>query len=108
MRKEKYIKIISQHWNKIKIIWIIWAVLAMIFAARPYINYNTIIEAINNVNNNINTVEDEIAYSNNFLKYYLDSEYSDYFLAHKNNILFNWEFIIKFKLLWGGNKRTRE
>jgi hypothetical protein len=61
----------------------------MIFAARTYINYNTIIEAINNVNNNINTVEDEIAYSNNFLKYYLDSEYSDYFLAHKNNILFN-------------------
>ncbi len=97
MRKEKYIKIISQHWNKIKIIWIIWAVLAMIFAARTYINYNTIIEAINNVNNNINTVEDEIAYSNNFLKYYLDSEYSDYFLAHKNNILFNWEFIIKFQ-----------
>jgi hypothetical protein len=31
------------------------------------------------------------------LKYYLDSEYSDYFLAHKNNILFNWEFIIKFQ-----------
>ena len=97
MRKEKYIKIIWKHWNTIKIISTLLTILAMIVAARTYITYNSIIEAINNVNHNIRAVEHEIAYSNNFLKYYLDSEYSDYFLAHKNNILFNWEFIIKFQ-----------
>ncbi|HOG15487.1 MAG TPA: hypothetical protein PK674_02765 [Candidatus Absconditabacterales bacterium] len=97
MRKEKYIKIIGKHGNTIKIISTLLTILAMIVAARTYITYNSIIEAINNVNHNIRAVEDEIAYSNNFLKYYLDSEYSDYFLAHKNNILFNGEFIIKFQ-----------
>ena len=97
MQKEKIIKIITKHGNKIKIFWTIFAILAMIVAARTYINYNTITEAIDKVKYDIHSVEDEIAYSNNFLKYYLDSEYSEYFLAHKNNALFDWEFIIKFQ-----------
>ncbi len=97
MRKDKLAKIILKHWNKIKFIWAFFALIVMIIATRTYINYNTIIEAIAKVNNDIKMVEDEIAYSNNFLKHYLDSEYADYFLAHKSNILFNWEFIIRFQ-----------
>jgi hypothetical protein len=61
----------------------------MIIATKTYINYNTIIEAIDKVKYDIKYVEDEIAYSKNFLEKYLDSEYADYFLAHKNNVLFN-------------------
>ncbi|MCK9466856.1 MAG: hypothetical protein M0P94_00860 [Candidatus Absconditabacterales bacterium] len=97
MQKEKFIKTITKHGNKIKIFGTIFAILAMIVAARTYINYNTITEAIDKVKHDIHSVEDEIAYSNNFLKYYLDSEYSEYFLAHKNNALFDGEFIIKFQ-----------
>ena len=97
MQKEKLIKIITKHGNKIKIFWTLLTILAMIVAARTYINYNTITEAIDKVKHDIHSVEDEIAYSNNFLKYYLDSEYSEYFWAHKNNVLFDWEFIIKFQ-----------
>lgn len=54
-------------------------------------------EAISKVKYDIKMVEDEIAYSNNFLKPYLNSEYSDYFLAHKSNILLDWEFIVRFQ-----------
>jgi outer membrane protein assembly factor BamD (BamD/ComL family) len=61
----------------------------MIIATKTYLNYNTIIEAIDSVKHDIKYVEDEIAYSQNFLEEYLDSEYADYFLAHKNNVLFN-------------------
>ena len=97
MRKDKLAKTILKHWNKIKAIWIFFAVIVMIVATRTYINYNTIIEAIDKVKYDIKNVEDEIAHSNKFLKSYLDSEYADYFLAHKSNILFNWEFIIRFQ-----------
>lgn len=97
MLKKDIIDIISKHWNKIKFFLLILAVIAMIVAVRTYINYNTIIEAINKVNHNIENLKEEIAYSQNFLEPYLESEYADYFLAHKNNILFNWEFIIRFQ-----------
>lgn len=97
MPKKKILEKIKTYWNRIKIIGIFVGVLSMIIAAKTYINYNTIIEAIEKVEYDIHSVEYEIAYANNFLKNYLDSEYSDYFLAHKNNILFNWEFIIKFQ-----------
>lgn len=97
MPSNKLSKIILKHWNKIKFAWIFLSIIVMIIAIRTYINYNTIIEAIQKVKYDIKMVEDEIAYSNNFLTHYLDSEYSDYFLAHKSNILFNWEFIIRFQ-----------
>lgn len=97
MIKDQLAKFIIRHWNKVKIFWILFALVVMIVATKTYLNYNTIIEAIDDVKYDIKSVEDEIAYSKNFLEKYLDSEYADYFLAHKNNVLFNWEYIIRFK-----------
>ena len=67
----------------------------MLIAIKTYVNYSTIVDEIENVNNNINAVEQEIAYAEKFYSKYLDSEYSMYFLSHKNNILFDLEYIIK-------------
>jgi len=67
----------------------------MLIAVKTYVNYSAIIDEIENVNNNINAVEQEIAYAENFYSKYLDSYYSMYFLSHKNNVLFDWEYIIK-------------
>lgn len=97
MIKDQITKLILNHWNKIKFFGTIFALFVMIIATKTYINYNTIIEAIDKVKYDIKYVEDEIAYSKNFLEKYLDSEYADYFLAHKNNVLFNWEYIIRFQ-----------
>lgn len=55
-----------------------------------------IIEEIDKVQSDIELTNEEIAYSNNFYKAYLDSEYAPYFLAHKNNALFYNEMIIRF------------
>jgi hypothetical protein len=99
MRKNNLTKFILNHWNKLKIWWAFFAVIAMIIATRTYINYNTIIEAIEKVEDDIKMVEDEIAYSEDFLKQYLDSEYAEYFLAHKSNILFDGEYIVRFQSL---------
>ncbi len=77
--------------------WLVVAIIAMIMAVRTYINYTTIKDAIINVELEIENAEEEIAYTNKFLKPYLDSEYADYFLAHKNNILFYGEYIVRFE-----------
>lgn len=95
MRKEYIQRIVTRHWNKIKVFWWIFAIIVMLIAVKTYVNYSAIIDEIENVNNNINSVEQEIAYAENFYSKYLDSEYSMYFLSHKNNILFDWEYIIK-------------
>ena len=95
MRKEYIQKIVTRHWNKIKIFWWIFAIIVMLIAVKTYVNYSAIVDEIENVNNNINAVEQEIAYAENFYSKYLDSEYSMYFLSHKNNILFDGEYIIK-------------
>lgn len=95
MRKEYIQKIVTKHWNKIKVFWWIFAIIVMLIAVKTYVNYSAIVDEIENVNNNINAVEQEIAYAENFYSKYLDSEYSMYFLSHKNNILFDGEYIIK-------------
>lgn len=95
MRKEYIQKIVTRHWNKIKVFWWIFAIIVMLIAVKTYVNYSAIVDEIENVNNNINAVEQEIAYAENFYSKYLDSEYSMYFLSHKNNILFDGEYIIK-------------
>lgn len=97
MRKQQIIKIIKAHWNKIKLIWIIFSVIVMVVAVRTYINYTTIKDAIYNVEIKIEEANKEIEYTEKFLKKYLDSDFADYFLAHKNNILFDWEYIIRFQ-----------
>ncbi len=97
MQKKEIVKTIDNHGNKLKIWWLLVAIVAMIMAVRTYINYTTIKDTITNVEIEIEKTEEEIAYTENFLKPYLDSEYADYFLAHKNNILFYWEYIIRFE-----------
>ena len=95
MRKEELHKIITRHWNKIKVIWWVFAIIVMLLAIKTYVNYSTITDEIGKVNNNINATKQEIAYAENFYSKYLDSDYAIYFLSHKNNILFDWEYIIK-------------
>ncbi|MBQ2600688.1 hypothetical protein II582_05075 [bacterium] len=67
----------------------------MLVAVKTYVNYSEIVNEIDNVNKNINAVEQEIAYAEKFYSKYLDSDYSMYFLSHKNNVLFDGEYIIK-------------
>ena len=95
MRKEYIQRTVTRHWNKIKVFWWLFAIVVMLVAVKTYVNYSAIIDEIENVNSNINAVEQEIAYAEKFYSKYLDSEYSMYFLSHKNNILFDWEYIIK-------------
>lgn len=95
---EKIHKIISIYGNKIKVIWWIIAVWAMIIAVQTYVNYSTIVDEEKKVNQDIKALEQEIAYSQNFYIRYLDSDYSSYFLAHKNNILFDWEYVLKLAI----------
>lgn len=95
MRKDYIQKIITKHWNKIKVFWWMIAIVVMLIAVKTYVNYSEIIDEIKKVNNSINDTKQEIAYSEKFYSKYLDSEYSMYFLSHKNNILFDWEYIIK-------------
>lgn len=95
MRKEYIQKIVTRHWNKIKVFWWIFAIVVMLIAVKTYVNYSEIVNEIDNVNKNINAVEQEIAYAEKFYSKYLDSDYSMYFLSHKNNVLFDGEYIIK-------------
>ena len=68
----------------------------MMITIKTYMNSNAIIEEIARVQTDIEQINEEIAYSENFYKAYLDSEYAPYFLAHKNNTLFYNEMIIRF------------
>lgn len=95
MRKEYIQRIVTRHWNKIKVFWWIFAMVVMLVAVKTYVNYSEIVNEIDNVNKNINAVEQEIAYAEKFYSKYLDSDYSMYFLSHKNNVLFDGEYIIK-------------
>ena len=97
MRKDDLAKIVLKHGSLMKIGWTVLAIMAMIIAIKTYINYSTIKDAIIDVKYEIQNENQKIAYSNSFLKPYLDSEYADYFQAHKNNILFYWEYIVRFE-----------
>lgn len=95
MRRDYVQKIVTRHWNKIKVFWWIFAIIVMLIAIKTYVNYSAIVDEIENVNNNIKAIEQETAYAEKFYLKYADSEYYMYFLSHKNNILFDWEYIIK-------------
>lgn len=95
MRKEELHQIVTKYWNKIKVFWWIFAIVVMLLAVKTYVNYSTITDEIEKVNNEINATKQEIAFAEKFYSKYLDSEYAMYFLSHKNNILFDGEYIIK-------------
>lgn len=83
--------------NRIKYWLFAASVFAMIFAIRTYINYLSIEEAISNALIEKQTKTDELAFTQNFIIPYEQSEYASYFLQHENNMLLSHEFIIKFE-----------
>jgi len=95
MIKERLEKLIKEHWNSITIIWYIVVLSAMIITLKVGMNYRSIIDEEEKIKSKIANIEEEIAYSENFYKKYLDSDFAPYFLAHKNNSLFDWEKIIR-------------
>ncbi len=69
----------------------------MIVSIRTYMNYLAIEVSIENVNQETQQITQRKLYEENFLIPYEMSEYAEYFLRHENNILFPWEFIIRFE-----------
>jgi hypothetical protein len=80
-----------------KYILAIMTLFAMIISIRTYMNYITIEESIKNVNEETIQITQRKLYEKNFVIPYEESEYSEYFLWHENNILFPWEFMIRFE-----------
>ena len=89
--------ILNLYWTKIK--YALWVALfiAMIFAIRTYVNYLTVVDSIETVNDRTESVQNEMDYAQNFQKKYLASDYWYLFLAHDNSMIFNGEEIILFK-----------
>jgi len=89
--------ILNLYWTKIK--YALWVALfvAMIFAIRTYVNYLTVVDSIETVNDRTESVQNEMDYAQNFQKKYLASDYGYLFLAHDNSMIFNGEEIILFK-----------
>ena len=89
--------ILNLYWTKIK--YALWVALfiAMIFAIRTYVNYLTVVDSIETVNDRTASVQNEMDYAQNFQKKYLASDYGYLFLAHDNSMIFNGEEIILFK-----------
>ncbi len=77
-----------------------------ILAIRTYINYLAIQETIANTNKEIFLQNQQIAYTENFLLKYYNSEYKEYFFHHKNSILERWEKIIKIKIIDPTEKKS--
>lgn len=69
----------------------------ILIAARMYINYSAIEDAIQDTIIQSQQKTLELAFSENFLLNYEKSEYARYFLQHENNIIGPGEFIIKFE-----------
>ena len=99
MRKtiEQILAIIDNYGTLIKYSLIVLLPILIILDAKTYINYMTIQDSISAVKEDVKLLDEEIAYNENFLDPYLDSDYAIYFLSHKNNILFDGEYIIKFE-----------
>lgn len=89
--------ILQRYSSRIKYWWSVFLFFLVIIAVKTYINFITIKNTIQSTNIEIRKTEEKIAFTENFLLNYLDSEYSSYFLAHENNNLFDWEYIIQLK-----------
>ncbi len=74
----------------------------MIIAIKAVVNYQIIVDSIDNVNKNIEKTNEHTDYINNYLTPYLESDYAPYFLAHENNQLFPGEIIVKINVVESG------
>ncbi|MBU1758181.1 hypothetical protein KKG31_03335 [Patescibacteria group bacterium] len=90
---------ILRHPNRVKYGLILANVFAILIAVRMYINYIAIEDAIQETIEQSQNKELELAFTENFLLNYEQSEYAQYFLQHENNILSRGEYIIKFEAL---------
>lgn len=89
----------EEHITSIKY-WLIFINLfLMIIAIKAVVNYQNIVNSIDEVKRNIENTREHTDYINNFLTPYLNSEYAPYFLAHENNQLLPWETIVKITVL---------
>ena len=62
-----------------------------------YSNYLAIESTIENTIAQRESKMAELAFSQNFLAYYENSDYAKFFLQHENNMLADGEYIIKFE-----------
>lgn len=92
--------ILNIYWTKIKYALWILVFVAGIFAIRTYVNYWTVVDSIETVDERTAAVQNEMDYAQNFQKKYLASDYGYLFLAHDNSMVFRWEEIILFKSSW--------
>lgn len=102
------IKFIRNNTQKIKYIGLLIFFLSVIITTKTYINYLTIQETIQKTQIEINTKNNEIAFTENFYLPYQNSEYRDFFFSHKNNILFWKEKIIKLEFINNQNNNDNE
>lgn len=72
----------------------------MIITIRTYVNYLSIETAISDATLQQITKTDELAFTQNFLVSYENSEYAGYFLSHENNMLLPGEYIVKFEEMY--------
>lgn len=70
------------------------------FAIKTYVNYVSIETAIEEANIQQRIKSDELAFTQNFLIPYEQSEYAKYFLEHENNMLLSDEYIVKFEEMY--------
>lgn len=68
----------------------------ILVAVKMYINYVSIEDTIGNTILQRQQETNKTNFMQNFLLNYEKSEYARYFLQHENNILWPWEFIIRF------------
>lgn len=98
-RNSNFFTLVRKHITKIKYIGLILVFFSAIITIRTYINYLAIQETIQNTNLEIQRQNEQIAYTENFLLNYYNSEYKEFFSHHKNKILNRGEKIVQIKIL---------
>jgi Na+-translocating ferredoxin:NAD+ oxidoreductase RnfE subunit len=79
---------IEENYSRIMVGLAIIFFMIMITGIREFINYSTIIDATQNTVDEQQYWEEKIAFDNNFLLPYLESDTARYFFAHENGSLF--------------------
>ncbi len=97
---EKIYALLRKYPNRIKYGLLILDLFAMVFAIRTYMNYVSIETAIETASLEQQIKSDELAFTQNFLIPYEQSEYAKYFIQHENNMLLSREYIIKFEEMY--------